>query len=74
MSSDEDATRGRRLGRFAGLDKRPVNLDGFAQRDDEAGLVAFASANDPEPSVALDPRGRRLRPHRRLHRRARPRR
>jgi len=58
VSSDEDATRGRRLGRFAGLDKRPVNLDGFAQRDDEAGLVAFASANDPEPSVALDPRGR----------------
>ncbi len=46
------------LGRFAGLDKRPVNLDGFAQRDDEAGLVAFASVNDPEPSVALDADGR----------------
>ena len=46
-----------RLGRFAGLDARPVNLDGFAQRDDEAGLVAFASASDPEPSVALDAHG-----------------
>ncbi len=48
----------RRLGRFTGLDARPVNLDGFAERDDEAGLVAFASANDPEPSVALDADGR----------------
>ena len=35
-----------------------MNLDGFAERDDEAGLVAFASANDPEPSVALDADGR----------------
>ena len=43
-----------RLGRFRALDERPVNLDGFAQRDDEAGLVAFASANDPEPSVRLE--------------------
>ena len=48
----------RRLGRFEALDKRPVNLDGFAEQDDEAGLVAFASANDPEPSVALDARSR----------------
>ena len=47
-----------RLGRFIGLDKRPVNLDGFAERDEEAGLVAFASANDPEPSVALEADGR----------------
>jgi propanediol dehydratase large subunit len=47
-----------RLGRFKLLDERPVNLDGFAQRDDEAGLVAFGSANDPEPSVALDAEGR----------------
>jgi propanediol dehydratase large subunit len=47
-----------RLGRFAALDRRPINLDGFAQRDDEAGLVAFASADDPEASVALDPDGR----------------
>jgi propanediol dehydratase large subunit len=46
-----------RLGRFEALDRRPVNLDGFAERDDEAGLVAFASANDPEPSVALDASG-----------------
>jgi propanediol dehydratase large subunit len=33
-----------RLGRFAALDKRPVNLGGFAQRDDEAGLVREAAA------------------------------
>jgi propanediol dehydratase large subunit len=46
-----------RLGRFEALDKRPVNLDGFAERDDEAGLVAFASANDPEPSVRLEAGG-----------------
>ena len=26
--------RPRRLGRFAALDARPVNLDGFAERDD----------------------------------------
>jgi propanediol dehydratase large subunit len=45
---------GGRLRRFEALDQRPVNLDGFAERDDEAGLVAFASANDPEPSIALD--------------------
>ena len=43
-----------RLRRFEALDGRPVNLDGFAQRDDEAGLVAFASANDPEPSIAIE--------------------
>jgi propanediol dehydratase large subunit len=53
----DDATFAR-LGRFRALDRRPVNLDGFAERDDEAGLVAFASANDPEPSVALDADGR----------------
>ncbi len=47
-----------RLGRFAGLDRRPVNLDGLAREDHEAGLVAFASANDPEPSVQVDERGR----------------
>ena len=47
-----------RLGRFEALDAKPVNLDGFAERDDEAGLVAFASANDPEPSVALYADGR----------------
>ena len=48
----------RRPGRFEALDGRPVNLDGFAQRDDEAGLVAFASANDPQPSITLDADGR----------------
>ncbi len=43
-----------RLGRFAALDGRPVNLDGFAAEDHEAGLVAFASANDPEPGILVD--------------------
>jgi propanediol dehydratase large subunit len=47
-----------RLGRFVGLDARPVNLDGFSTEDHDAGLVAFASANDPEPSVKVDQRGR----------------
>jgi propanediol dehydratase large subunit len=47
-----------RLGRFVGLDARPVNLDGFSREDHDAGLVAFASANDPEPSVAVDDSGR----------------
>ncbi len=47
-----------RLGRFAGLDKRPVNLDGFAKEDHEAGLVAFASVNDPAPSIEVDDAGR----------------
>jgi propanediol dehydratase large subunit len=47
-----------RLGRFVGLDARPVNLDGFSREDHDAGLVAFASANDPEPSVAVDNSGR----------------
>ena len=47
-----------RLGRFAGLDARPVNLDGFSREDHDAGLVAFASANDPEPSVEVDDAGR----------------
>ncbi len=46
----------RRLGRFEALDKRPVNLDGFAAEDHEAGLVAFASANDPEPGILVDER------------------
>jgi propanediol dehydratase large subunit len=47
-----------RLGRFVGLDARPVNLDGFSREDHDAGLVAFASANDPMPSVAVDNSGR----------------
>ena len=46
------------LGRFAGLDERPVNLDGFSQEDDDVGLIAFESAHDPEPSVEMDERGR----------------
>jgi len=46
------------LGRFAGLDRRPVNLDGFAREDEDAGLVAFASRHDPEPSVEIDDEGR----------------
>ena len=49
---------GSRLGRFRALDERPVNLDGFARRDDEAGLVAFGSVNDPEPSITLGADGR----------------
>ena len=47
-----------RLGRFTGLDARPVNLDGVSHEDHDAGLVAFASANDPEPSVEIDGEGR----------------
>ena len=47
-----------RLGRFVGLDARAVNLDGFSKEDHDAGLVAFASANDPEPSVEVDAAGR----------------
>jgi|GEM_PF-23112 len=57
-NSAKPARSSARLGRFEALDKRPVNLDGFAKEDHEAGLVAFASANDPEPSVALDSGGR----------------
>jgi propanediol dehydratase large subunit len=47
-----------RFGRFAGLDQRPVNLDGFAAEDHEAGMVAFASVNDPAPSVRVADDGR----------------
>jgi propanediol dehydratase large subunit len=46
------------LGRFAGLDARPVNLDGFSAEDHDAGLVAFESAHDPEPSLEIDDDGR----------------
>ena len=56
-SSRADAAPAR-LGRFAGLDRQPVNLDGFAEEDHEAGLVAFASVNDPAPSVRVDGSGR----------------
>ena len=51
---DTRASRPARLGRVRALDARPVNLDGFAAEDHEAGLVAFASANDPEPGILLD--------------------
>ena len=47
-----------RLGRFSGLDARPVNLDGLSREDPEAGLVAFASPHDPAPSVRVDASGR----------------
>ena len=49
---------GTALGRFVGLDERPVNLDGFSQEDDDMGLVAFESVHDPEPTVELDEEGR----------------
>ena len=47
-----------RLGRFAGLDARPVNLDGFSQEDHDAGLVAFESVHDPKSSIEMDDEGR----------------
>jgi propanediol dehydratase large subunit len=46
-----------RLGRFVGLDRRPVNLDGLSCEDGDAGLVAFASVHDPEPTVEIDDEG-----------------
>ena len=58
VSTDPEHGSPARLGRFVGLDKQPVNLDGFSREDQEAGLVAFASANDPGPSVAVDDAGR----------------
>ena len=45
--------RGSTSGRFRALDRQPVNLDGFAQEDDDMGLVAFRSRHDPEPSLVL---------------------
>jgi len=57
--ADGDAGPARgRLGRFAGLDARPVNLDGFSEEDHDAGLVAFASVHDPKPSIEMDDEGR----------------
>jgi propanediol dehydratase large subunit len=46
-----------RSGRFVALDRRPVNLDGLAREDQDAGLIAFASVHDPEPSIGLDEHG-----------------
>ncbi len=53
-----DGDAGPILGRFAGLDRRPLNLDGLSQEDDDAGLVAFESRHDPEPSIEIDDDGR----------------
>ncbi|MBS1887609.1 MAG: propanediol/glycerol family dehydratase large subunit [Actinobacteria bacterium] len=45
-------------GRFAALDRRPVNRDGLAREDPELGLVAMRSPADPEPALELGPDGR----------------
>lgn len=45
-------------GRFAALDKQPVNRDGLAREDPELGLIALRSPNDPEPSLLLGTDGR----------------
>jgi propanediol dehydratase large subunit len=47
---DGEATR---LGRFRALDRRPINLDGFAEEDHDLGLVAFRSRHDPGASLVL---------------------
>jgi propanediol dehydratase large subunit len=54
--TEDVASRGR-LGRFAALDKRPINRDGFAAEDPALGLAALTSPNDPEPSLVLDDEG-----------------
>lgn len=46
------------LKRFEVLDRRAVNLDGFAAEDPELGLAALRSPYDPEPSVTIDGDGR----------------
>jgi propanediol dehydratase large subunit len=46
-----------RLGRFAALDARAVNQDGFLREAPEAGLVALRSPYDPEPTLRLDADG-----------------
>jgi propanediol dehydratase large subunit len=45
-------------GRFAALDRQPVNQDGLAREDPELGLVALRSPNDPEPSLVVGDDGR----------------
>ena len=57
-ASGDDAEVGPTLGRFAGLNARPVNLDGFSHEDEDAGLVAFAGSHDPDPSIDIDTEGR----------------
>ncbi|HTY72919.1 MAG TPA: propanediol/glycerol family dehydratase large subunit [Actinomycetes bacterium] len=42
------------IGRFRFMDRSRVNLDGFAVEDPALGLVAFASAQDPEPSLVIE--------------------
>ncbi len=42
------------LGRFRFMDAQKVNLDGFAVPDAGLGMVAFASPNDPEPSLVIE--------------------
>ena len=42
-----------RVGRLDRLDAQPINLDGFAQEDVEAGLLALRSPFDPEPSLVI---------------------
>jgi propanediol dehydratase large subunit len=46
------------IGRLRALDERPVNLDGFSVEDDDLGLVAFESHNDPTPSARIGDDGR----------------
>jgi propanediol dehydratase large subunit len=47
-----------RLKRIEALDRRPVNLDGFAVEDPALGLVALWSPQDPNPSLVIDEHGR----------------
>ena len=42
-----------RVGRISDLDRRPVNLDGFAVEDPQLGLVALRSPHDPDPSLVI---------------------
>src|SRR4051794_6069321 len=40
--------------RFAALDRRPVNMDTFAQDWPEVGLVAADGPHDPRPSLRIE--------------------
>jgi propanediol dehydratase large subunit len=40
--------------RFAALDRRPVNMDTFAQEWPEVGLVAADGPHDPQPSLRIE--------------------
>ncbi|MBS1677500.1 MAG: propanediol/glycerol family dehydratase large subunit [Actinobacteria bacterium] len=50
--------RAARSGRFAALDRRPVNQDGLAHEDPGLGLVALRSPDDPDPSLVIGADGR----------------